>query len=147
MRLAIGSDHCGYEMKQKILPYIKDENEIMDFGCYSTEPVDFPDIAKKVCDAILSGKADRGIMFCSTGIGAGIACNKIKGIRAGVCNDIYSAHQAVEHDNIQILALGGEVVGFHSAKEIVLSFLSAKFLDEEEFIVRINKLEMMDNRV
>jgi ribose 5-phosphate isomerase B len=144
MNIAVGSDHCGFEMKSKMLPYLNESNEVSDFGCYSTEMVDFPDISKKVCAAILNGEAERGIMFCSTGIGAAIACNKIKGIRAGVCHDIYSAHQCVEHDNVQVLVLGGEIIGHHVAKELIDTFLSAEFSEDEEFRKRVKMLEIMD---
>lgn len=146
MKIAIGSDHCGYEMKMKLMPLLKDGNEVTDFGCFSTSMVDFPDIAEKVCDAILSGKCERGIMFCSTGIGAVIACNKVLGIRAGLCHDTYSAHQAVEHDNIQILAIGAEIIGYHLISDIIQTFLGARFSEEDEFKNRIAKLDHMDNK-
>ena len=113
MKIAIGSDHCGYAMKMKMLPYLQEGNEITDFGCYSEDVVDFPDIAQKICGAVLTGQAERGIMFCSTGCGAVIACNKIKGIRAALCHDVYCAHQCVEHDNVQVLGLGGEIGRAH----------------------------------
>ena len=145
MKIAIGSDHCGFEMKQRMMPHLKENNEIIDFGCYSTDMVDFPDVAQRVCAAILSGEAERGIMFCSTGIGAVIACNKIKGIRAGLCHDVYCAHQAVEHDNIQVMAIGGEVVGYYTAREAIDSFLSARFLGSEEFKRRVEKLNQMES--
>ncbi|MDO5346608.1 MAG: RpiB/LacA/LacB family sugar-phosphate isomerase [Lachnospiraceae bacterium] len=144
MKIAIGSDHCGYELKMKLLPYLEEKHEVIDHGCYSTDSVDFPDIAVKVCDDILSGRAERGIMFCSTGIGAAIACNKIAGIRAGVCHDIYSAHQCVEHDNVQVLAIGGDIVGYYVAKQLVDAFLGAEFLPDEEFRRRVRKLELME---
>ncbi len=144
MKLAVGSDHCGYEMKQKLLPYLKANHEVTDYGCYSTDMVDFPDIAQKVCGAVLSGEAERAIMFCSTGIGATIACNKIKGIRAGLCHDVYCAHQGVEHDNIQVLAIGGEIVGYYTAMEVINAFLSAKFSGDDEFRRRLEKLEHME---
>lgn len=146
MKIVIGSDHCGYELKMKILPHLKEKHEVIDQGCYSTDMVDFPDIAQKVCDTILSGKAERGIMFCSTGIGAAIACNKISGIRAGVCHDIYSAHQCVEHDNVQVLAIGGDIVGQFVARQLVDVFLDAEFFTDEEFCRRVKKLEMMEVR-
>ena len=106
--------------------------------------VDFPDIAQQICGAILSGKAERGIMFCSTGCGAVIACNKIKGIRAALCHDTYCAHQCVEHDNVQILALGGEVIGYYTAIEVINSFLGAEFSGEAEFVRRLEKLEHLE---
>lgn len=144
MKLAIGSDHCGYKMKMQMLPYLQKENEVTDFGCYSEDMVDFPDIARKICGAILKGEADRGIMFCSTGCGAVIACNKIRGIRAALCHDTYCAHQCVEHDNVQVLALGGEVIGYYTAKEVIDAFLGAKFSGEEEFTRRLEKLEHLE---
>lgn len=144
MKIAVGSDHCGFEMKQKLIPYIKEKHEVEDFGCYTPDMVDFPDIARKICKEILEGRAERGIMFCSTGIGASIACNKIKGIRAGVCHDRYSAHQGVEHDNIQVLAIGAEIVGYHVIHELIDAFLEARFSGEEEFVRRIEKLDQMD---
>lgn len=144
MKLAIGSDHCGYTMKMKMLPYLQEHHEVTDYGCYSTDMVDFPDIAQQICGAILSGKAERGIMFCSTGCGAVIACNKIKGIRAALCHDVYCAHQCVEHDDVQVLGLGGEVIGYYTAKEVIDSFLEAKFLGDEEFVRRLEKLEHLE---
>ncbi len=144
MKLAIGSDHCGYAMKMKMLPFLEENNEVEDFGCYSTDMVDFPDIAQKICGAILGGRADRGIMFCSTGCGAVIACNKIRGIRAALCHDVYCAHQCVEHDNVQVLGLGGEVIGYYTAKEVVTAFLNAEFSGEEEFVRRLEKLETLE---
>lgn len=144
MRLAIGSDHCGYTMKMQILPFLQENHEVTDFGCYSTDMVDFPDIAQKICAEILAGRADRGIMFCSTGCGAVIACNKIKGIRAALCHDVYCAHQCVEHDDVQVLALGGEVIGIYTAKEVIRAFLAAEFSTDEEFRRRVAKLELMD---
>ena len=144
MNIVLGSDHCGYELKEMLLPYLKEHYTVTDCGCHSTEMVDFPDIAKAVCDEILSGRAERGIMFCGTGVGAAIACNKVKGIRASVCHDIYSAHQAVEHDNIQVMALGHQIVGEFVAKELIEAFLHAKFNGSEEFTRRVKKLERMD---
>lgn len=144
MKIAVGSDHCGYAMKMKILPWLEQENEVVDFGCYSEDMVDFPDIAERVCGAILRGEVERGIMFCSTGVGAVIACNKIKGIRAGLCHDVYCAHQSVEHDNIQVMALGGEVVGYYTCIETIKAFLNAKFSGKEEFVRRLEKLDRLE---
>ncbi len=146
MKLAIGSDHCGYAMKQQLIAYLKKQgHEIEDFGCYSTKMVDFPDIAQKVCAAILNGTAERGIMVCSTGIGAVIACNKIKGIRAGLLHDVYCAHQCVEHDNVQVMAIGGEVIGYYTAIEVINAFLKASFSENQEFVQRLKKLEKMED--
>lgn len=144
MRIVIGSDHCGYELKKRVLPYLEEQYEVVDCGCHSTDAVDFPDIAALVCKAILSGQAQRGILFCGSGVGAAIACNKVKGIRASVCHDIYSAHQAVEHDDVQVMALGGQIVGEVVARELIETFLHASFSGSEEFVRRVNKLEYMN---
>ena len=146
MKLAIGSDHCGYAMKEQLIPYLKEQgHEIEDFGCYSTKMVDFPDIAQRICVAILNGTAERGIMVCSTGIGAVIACNKVKGIRAGLLHDVYCAHQCVEHDNVQVMAIGGEVIGYYTAIEVINAFLKASFSESPEFVQRLKKLEEMED--
>ena len=145
MKLAIGSDHAGYELKLKLLEDLDKQGfEVTDFGCYSNEPADFPDISKLVCQNILDGEAERGIMICGSGIGAGIACNKIPGIRAGVCHDIYSAHQCVEHDDVQVLCLGAQVIGHTVALELIISFLKAEFSSDEDIRRRVKKLEQLD---
>ena len=147
MKLVVGSDHAGYALKARLLNSIKELGyEIIDMGCFDETPVDFPDIAQKVCTAILNGDARRGIMFCGTGVGAAIACNKIPGIRAAVCHDIYSAHQCVEHDDVQVIALGAQVVGHSVALEYIERFLSAEFSTDEAFRRRVEKLNMMDRR-
>ena len=145
MKLIIGGDHAGYALKAKLLPVLRDKgHEIEDMGCFDETPVDFPDIAAKVCGKILNGEAERGIMFCGTGVGAAIACNKTPGIRASVCHDIYTAHQCVEHDNVQVIALGAQIVGHTVALELIQLFLSAQFSTSEEFRRRVKKLEKMD---
>lgn len=145
MKLVVGSDHCGFALKQALMGKLKsDGHEIEDMGCYDANPVDFPDIARKVCEKILTGHAERGLMFCGTGVGAAIACNKMPGIRAAVCHDIYSAHQCVEHDNVQVMALGGQIVGDIVALELIRAFLKANFSVDEEFRRRVAKLEKMD---
>jgi ribose 5-phosphate isomerase B len=144
MTIVLGSDHCGYELKAILLPHLKEKYEVIDCGCHSTDPVDFPDIAKEVCRNILSGKAERGVMFCGTGAGAVIACNKVKGIRAALVHDIYTAHQAVEHDNVQIMTMGHQVVGYLVAGELIDIFMKAQFSESEEFHRRVKKLEEMD---
>ena len=145
MKIAVGSDHAGYELKARLLEKIRAQgHEIIDFGCHDTNPVDFPDIAKLVCGAIKEGSAERGIMFCGTGVGAAIACNKVSGIRAAVCHDIYTAHQCVEHDNVQVIALGNQIIGHTAALELIQVFLGASFSTSEEFRRRVEKLERMD---
>jgi ribose 5-phosphate isomerase B len=144
MKIAVGGDHAGFALKSKILPLLREKHEIEDMGSFDENPVDFPDIAAKVCDKILSGEAERGIMFCGTGVGAAIACNKRAGIRAAVCHDIYTAHQCVEHDDVQIIALGAQIIGHTVALELIELFLSARFSTSEEFRRRVRKLALMD---
>lgn len=146
MHIAIGSDHAGYTLKAAMLAKLQREHEVIDCGCHSTKPVDFPDIAAQVCAAVLSGQAERGIMFCGTGVGAAIACNKVRGIRASVVHDLYTAHQCVEHDDVQIMALGNQIVGVTVAEELIGIFLEAKFSASEEFRRRVSKLDDMDVR-
>ena len=144
-KLVVGSDHAGFALKIKCLDEIKKMGyEIIDMGSYDENPVDFPDIAQQVCSIILKGEAWRGIMFCGTGVGAAIACNKVPGIRAAVCHDIYSSHQCVEHDDVQVMTLGAQIVGHSVALEYIESFLGASFSTSEEFRRRVQKLEMMD---
>ena len=145
MILAIGSDHAGYPLKIQLLDALRSKGHtLIDCGSYDPAPVDFPDVAKKVTSAILSGEAERGIMFCGTGVGAAIACNKVRGIRASVCHDLYTAHQCVEHDDVQIIALGAQIVGPTIAEELIDIFLSARFSTSEEFRRRVAKLDDMD---
>ncbi len=148
MRIAIGSDHAGYELKIKLLDALKEKgHDITDFGSYDPSPVDFPDIAKKVCGAILDETCQRGIMFCGTGVGATIACNKVPGIRASICHDLYTAHQCVEHDDVQVISMGAQIIGHTVALELIDLFLHASFSTSEEFRRRVKKLEIMDGSV
>ena len=144
MKIAVGSDHAGFELKKKLLPYLESRYEVMDQGSFDPAPVDFPQISRKVCDAVLSGAADRGVMFCGTGVGAAIACNKVPGIRASVCHDLYTAHQCVEHDDVQVIALGAQIIGHTAAQELIDIFLSARFSGGEDFRRRVHMLEEMD---
>ena len=145
VRIALGGDHAGFELKNYMKTELESDGHIVtDFGSYTPEPVDFPDIAKKICAAILSGEADRGIMCCGTGVGAAIACNKVKGVRAAVCHDVFTAHQCVEHDNVQVAAFGNQIIGKTVAMELARLFLAAKFSTSEEFRRRVAKLDEMD---
>jgi len=147
MKLAIGSDHAGFPLKVQLLPLLKSWGHgVKDCGCYDANPVDFPDIAKLVCDEVKSGRAERGILVCGTGIGATIAGNKIRGIRAALCHDTYSAHQSVEHDDVNLLCMGNWIIGAKLAEEILQTWLKAKFSDNEDFRRRVRKLEAMDSR-
>jgi len=145
MKIALGSDHCGFEMKKTLLPFLQTlKCEIVDYGCDSTEPVDFPDISQKVCDAVRNGHSKRGILICGTGVGAAIAANKIPGIRAAVCHDFHSAHQAVEHDDVNIMCLGAQIVGPWLAEDLIRAFLNANFKTEDHFVRRVKKLQQLE---
>lgn len=146
MRLAIGSDHAGYEMKQYLIERLREADyEVADCGTHSTESVDYPDFAAAVASAILDDHVDRGIVVCGTGVGVAIAANKIKGIRAAQASDIYTAHQAVEHNDVNVLALAGKIVGEVLAWEMVKSFLGAEFAGEERLVRRVQKLAQLES--
>ena len=141
MRIAIGADHAGYELKDHLAKLLAEGGHaVTDFGTHSRESVDYPDFAAAVGNAVADGRADRGIVVCGSGAGAAIAANKIKGVRALQGTDVYTAHQAVEHDDANVLCLGSRVVGVEVANEVVASFLSANFQREERFIRRLNKV-------
>jgi ribose 5-phosphate isomerase B len=147
MRLVVGGDHAGFPLKGPIVGALRSwGHEVNDVGSYTPEPVDFPDIAEKVCRAIITGEAERAIMVCGTGVGASIACNKVSGIRAAVGHDVYSAHQCVEHDNVNILCLGAQIVGDRLAFDLLKSFLGAGFSTEEHFRRRVAKLGELEKR-
>lgn len=140
--IAIGCDHGGYELKQEIMNYLKEKNlEYRDFGTYTKESVDYPVYAKKVASAIQSGECEKGILICGTGIGISITANKFKGIRAAVCTDCFTAEATRLHNNANILALGGRVVGPGLALKIVDTFLNTPFSNDERHIRRISKIE------
>ena len=145
MRLAIGGDHAGYPLKGPIIDVLHDwGHEVADLGTHSDEPVDFPDITRAVCARILDGEADRAILVCGTGVGACIAANKINGIRAALCHDVYSAHQSVEHDDVNVICLGAQIVGLQLALDLLRSFLAARFSDEEHFRRRVQKIAELE---
>lgn len=147
MRVALGSDHAGFMLKQQLLPLVKSlGHEVIDLGTDSTDPVDYPDYAEKIGNAVVSGKAERGILLCGSGIGASVAANKIPGVRAGNCADHYSAHQGVEHDAMNVLVLGGRVLGTSVAEELVQAFLAASFTGEERHARRLAKVEAIERR-
>ena len=145
MRLVIGSDHAGWMLKPAVLAYLKEHgHDVIDVGSYDDKPVDFPDIARQVAAKITSGEAERGLMVCGTGVGASIAANKMKGIRAAVCHDVHSAHQSVEHDDVNVMCIGAQIVGPWLAKDLVAAYLSARFSTDEDFRRRVAKLHAMD---
>lgn len=140
--IAIGSDHGGYELKEEIMAHLKERNiEYMDCGSYSKESCDYPDYAKKVAEAINEKKAESGILICGTGIGISIAANKIKGIRAALCHDCFSAEATKLHNDANVLAMGARVVGPGLALKIVDTFIDTPFSNDERHIRRINKIE------
>ena len=147
MRVVIGSDHAGFPMKAAVVETVEALGfEVTDVGSHDERPVDFPDIAEKVADEIASGRAARGIMVCGTGVGAAIATNKIKGIRSAVLHDSHSAHQAVEHDDVNVMCIGAKIVGPWLAGDLVQSFLRAEFSTDNDFRRRVEKLRQLEER-
>lgn len=145
MKLVVGGDHAGYPLKGPVIEWLLAAGHaVEDMGTHSAEPVDFPDIAAAVCNAVREGRAERGILVCGTGVGACIAANKIDGIRAALCHDVYSAHQCVEHDDVNILCLGCQIVGIKLVEEILRAFLAAEFSTEEHFRRRVAKLAELE---
>ncbi len=145
MHIALAADHAGFELKEKMRAYIEGEGfEVIDLGAFEEKPADYPDFAKAIGKAIQKGKAERGILICGSGVGACVAANKMKGIRAGLCHDTYSAHQGVEHDDINVLCLGARIIGEELAKELVMAFISARFTGEERHVRRLAKVEAME---
>ncbi|MHB1686514.1 MAG: ribose 5-phosphate isomerase B [Ignavibacteriaceae bacterium] len=146
MKIAIAADHGGFELKNFLLKWLKENNyDVADLGSvvYDKED-DYPDFADKLAKYISSGSADRGIVICGSGVGACVSANKTKGIRASVCHDTYSAHQGVEHDDMNILCLGARIVGDELAKELVTAFLNAIFFNEGRFKRRLDKLTSLE---
>ncbi|HEX7231858.1 MAG TPA: ribose 5-phosphate isomerase B [Candidatus Binatia bacterium] len=147
MRIVIGADHAGFEMKQMIAGYLRHlEHDVIDVGTDSDSPVDYPDFAEAVGKAISDGAAERGVLICGSGVGASVAANKIPGIRAGLCHDSYSAHQGVEHDDMNVLVLGARVIGVELAQELVNNFLAAKYSNEERHHRRVAKIKALEQR-
>jgi ribose 5-phosphate isomerase B len=147
MRITIGSDHAGFELKQVLIDYLRQYgHQVKDAGTNSTAPVDYPDFAEAVALSLLRGECERGILICGSGVGAAVAANKIPGIRAGQCHDTYSAHQGVEHDDVNVLVLGARVVGMELAKELCTAFLKAKFTAEERHRRRLAKTLSIEQR-
>ena len=145
MKLAVGGDHAGFPLKGPVIELLKSWGHVVeDFGTHSEEPVDFPDVAHRVCEAVRDGRAERAILVCGTGVGAAIAGNKHPGIRAAVCHDTYSAHQGVEHDDMNVLTLGARVIGPEPAYECTLAFLGARFSGEPRHRRRLDQVLAME---
>ena len=147
MRIAIGADHAGFEMKRDLAAYLaKGGHEITDMGTHTSAPVDYPDISEAVAMAVRNGQADRGIVVCGSGAGAAVAACKFPGIRASVCHDAYTARQAVEHDDLNVLCLGARVIGSALARTLVDAFLAATFSGEERHMTRLGKIDAIESR-
>jgi ribose 5-phosphate isomerase B len=141
LSLAVGGDHAGFPLKAPIIDFLRSQGHtVQDCGSFDPQPVDFPDITRTVCELVRGGRASRGILVCGTGVGACIAANKIPGIRASVCHDIYSAHQGVEHDDVNVVCIGAQVIGMKVVEDCLRAFLSAQFSTEEQFRRRVAKL-------
>ena len=147
MKITIGSDHAGFALKKVLLDFLqKNGHQLNDVGTDSTAPVDYPDYAEAVARGVLQDGSDRGILICGSGVGASVAANKIPGIRAAVCHDSYSAHQGVEHDDMNILVLGSRVVADELAKDLCTNFLNARFTNEERHRRRLAKVQAIEQR-
>lgn len=145
MKIVVGSDHAGWLLKGAVVAHIRSlGHEVLDVGSHDDSPVDFPDVARTLAKAITSGSAVRGVMVCGTGVGASIAANKMKGIRAAVCHDVHSAHQSVEHDDVNVMCLGAQIIGPWLANDLISAYLSAVFSDAEDVRRRVAKLHEMD---
>ncbi len=147
MKIAVGADHGGLPLKAEVIKLLRQEgHEAVDVGAHTLDPKDdYPDYAIAVGKAVQAGQAERGIMICGSGVGAAIAANKLKGVRAGVCHDTYSAHQGVEHDDMTVLCLGARIVGVEVARELVQAFVGAQFSTDERFARRLAKVVALEN--
>ena len=146
MKIAIGADHAGYVAKEPVKALLESQgHEVVDVGAHEMDPSDdYPDIAKVLADTVANGDVDRGIMLCGSGVGASVAANKVRGVRASVCHDTYSAHQGVEHDDMNVLCMGARIIGEELVKEIAGSFASARFSGEERHQRRLDKVLKME---
>jgi len=147
-KLVVGCDHAGFPLKGPVIQTLQAwGHTVKDIGTYSTLPVDFPDIAQRLCNEILSGRSQRGIMVCGTGVGAAIAVNKVRGMRAALCHDTFCAHQCVEHDDVNVLCLGAWIIGPKLAEEVLNAYLNARFASEDADLKRrVQKLMEMEKR-
>ena len=148
MRIAIGADHGGYALKQELMDFLSSQgHRVEDVGAHALEPTDdYPDFTRALAERVASQEAERGIMICGSGVGASVAANKVKGVRASVCHDTYSAHQGVEHDDLNVLCLGARIVGVELAQELVIAFLAASYTGEERHRRRLGKVLDMEAR-
>lgn len=146
MKVAMGGDHAGYELKELLKQRAMSlGHEVIDLGTHSLDSVDYPDFAKAVGESVKSGEADRGVLVCGSGVGACVAANKIRTIRAAICHDTYSAHQGVEHDDMNVLCLGGRIIGSNLAYELLEAFLGAQFTNDERHVRRLEKVKAFED--
>lgn len=147
MKIVVGSDHAGFELKQQIADALRREgHEVIDVGTHTTASVDYPDFAEAVGVAVRDGRAERGVLICGSGVGASVAANKLPGIRAAICHDTYSAHQGVEHDDMNVLVLGGRIVGPALAHELVRAYIAARYTGEARHARRLAKITALETR-
>ena len=146
MKVAVGADHAGFDLKVQLVPWLESSgHEVVDVGAHKLDPADdFPDFAAAVAHSINDGVAERGVMVCGTGVGASIATNKVSGIRACLCHDTYTARQGVEHNDMNVICLGGRVIGIETAKEVIAAFLGADYTPEARFQRRIDKVSEIE---
>jgi RpiB/LacA/LacB family sugar-phosphate isomerase len=145
MRIAIAADHAGFELKQHLCGVLRaDGHAVEDLGTTGTRPVDYPDFARAIAEEVVAGRAERGVLLCGSGVGASVAANKVRGVRAGLCHDCYSARQGVEHDDMNILVLGARVIGTALAEDLVRAFLGARFSGEARHVRRLGKIRDME---
>ena len=149
MRIAVAGDHAGYDLKQAAVGWIRElGHQVVDLGPSEYDPNDdYPDFALALGNAVSAGEAERGVLTCGSGVGASVTANKVPGVRAAMCHDTYSAHQGVEHDDMNVLCLGGRIVGIALARELLESFLSARFTGEERHVRRLNKVKAIEEEV
>jgi RpiB/LacA/LacB family sugar-phosphate isomerase len=146
MRIAVACDHAGFPLKEIVLKTIRElGHEVLDLGTHSTQSVDYPDFTRKLGNAIQNDEAQRGVLICGSGVGACIAANKMRGIYAAICHDTYSAHQGVEHDDMNVLCLGGRIVGPEVVVELVRAFVTAQFSSEPRHLRRVNKIRAIES--
>ena len=149
MRVAVGGDHAGFEMKNLIAEHVRAlGHTVVDAGAYEYDALDdFPDFSEAVAVRVADGRAERGLIVCGSGVGASVAANKVRGVRAGLCHDTYSARQGVEHDDMNVVCIGARIIGEELAKEVVTAFLSARFIEgEEKYVRRLNKVLDIERR-
>ena len=147
MKIVIGSDHAGFALKNSMGDVLRGlGNAVLDVGAFNENPSDYPDFAEAVGRAVLDGRAERGVLICGSGVGASVAANKLVGIRAAVCHDTYSAHQGVEHDDMNVLVLGSRIIGVKLAEDLVKAFLGAQFTNEERHKRRLAKIAVLEQK-